>query len=183
MNFILRSTFDIIAFYPICLFYCWWKEDLWYLDLWYIKTLLASPSVQSQLSYNNHIHNHNSRETLLSSRLAYSIKHLPTLHTSLIMESVQSKVVQPQPQPTKPLTTLGDYQRHWDKLMEDTNKEIEKIRSKPSPQLSYACRNMTNSDVQRRNRTRPTRPHRDDTSTPGRSWIARCTDGVGLDLT
>lgn len=46
------------------------------------------------------------------------------------MDQVKPKQAQPQKPATKPLSMVETYQRQWDQLMEDTNKQIDKIRRK-----------------------------------------------------
>lgn len=67
------------------------------------------------------------------------------------MDSVKPKTIQPEKK-DKPLNILETYQRRWDQLMEDTTKQIEKIRREFSPKLSYAGIEVTDSDVQRKNK-------------------------------
>lgn len=82
------------------------------------------------------------------------------------MDSVKPKTVQPEKKDTPPLNILETYQRRWDQLMEDTTKQIEKIRRKPRLRsLSYAGRKITDSDVQRKNKRESLiRLRRDDPS-------------------
>lgn len=44
------------------------------------------------------------------------------------MDTIKPKTVQPEKKDTKPLNILETYQRRWDQLMDDTTKQIEKIR-------------------------------------------------------
>lgn len=44
------------------------------------------------------------------------------------MDQLKPKQVQPQKPASKPLSIVETYQRQWDQLMEDTNKQIDKIR-------------------------------------------------------
>ncbi|KAJ5202068.1 uncharacterized protein N7498_006731 [Penicillium cinerascens] len=47
---------------------------------------------------------------------------------TVAMDQVKPKQAQPQKPTTKPLSMVETYQRQWDQLMEDTNKQIDKIR-------------------------------------------------------
>jgi hypothetical protein len=46
------------------------------------------------------------------------------------MDQVKTKQAQPQKPNTKPLSMVEAYQRQWDQLMEDTNRQLDKIRRK-----------------------------------------------------
>lgn len=44
------------------------------------------------------------------------------------MDSVKTKDVPQTPKATKPMTSVEEYQRRWAQLMDDTAKQIQKIR-------------------------------------------------------
>lgn len=56
------------------------------------------------------------------------------------MDTVKSKTAQPEKKDPKPLNILETYQRRWDQLMEDTTKQIERIRRESQPPKTVICR-------------------------------------------
>ncbi|KAJ6104690.1 hypothetical protein N7523_011010 [Penicillium sp. IBT 18751x] len=44
------------------------------------------------------------------------------------MDQIKPKQAEPPKPAPKPLSIVESYQRQWDQLMEDTNKQIDKIR-------------------------------------------------------
>jgi hypothetical protein len=57
------------------------------------------------------------------------------------MDQVKTKQARPQKPNTKPLSMVEAYQRQWEQLMEDTNRQIDKIRRK-SIRPRMMCRHM-----------------------------------------
>ncbi|KAJ5128986.1 uncharacterized protein N7443_006102 [Penicillium atrosanguineum] len=56
------------------------------------------------------------------------------------MDHVKSKQAEAQKPAPKPLSIVESYQRQWDQLMENTNKQIDKIRRKWNPKNPMGCR-------------------------------------------
>lgn len=46
------------------------------------------------------------------------------------MDPVKPSNVQPEKKEGRPLNIIETYQRRWDQMMQDTTKQIEKIRRK-----------------------------------------------------
>jgi hypothetical protein len=58
------------------------------------------------------------------------LEHFDLRSPLSIMDQVKTKQAQPQKPTNKPLSMVEAYQRQWDQLMEDTNRQIDKIRRK-----------------------------------------------------
>lgn len=59
--------------------------------------------------------------------IAFHLLQLYSIHL-IAMDSVKTKDVPQSANGTKPMTSVEEYQRRWAQLMDDTAKQIQKIR-------------------------------------------------------
>ncbi|OOQ84675.1 hypothetical protein PEBR_29495 [Penicillium brasilianum] len=55
------------------------------------------------------------------------------------MDSIKTKDVPQTPKDTKPMTSVEEYQRRWAQLMDDTAKQIQKIRGSTKADSLFPC--------------------------------------------
>ncbi|KAJ5389804.1 uncharacterized protein N7496_000872 [Penicillium cataractarum] len=81
------------------------------------------------------------------------------------MDSVKAKDVPQTSKDTKPMTSVEEYQRRWAQLMDDTAKQIQKIRGAQT-------RSSRNPDMKNKPGS-PARPRIDDIRAPLRERLRK----------